>query len=114
MKKMMFLVAWKAVQTDTEWAKLYERLVPRLCPYDERMQVYKGKGKVLGHIIGRLITLIFALLKKDYETLSQLAPGAEAPAPTLYDPELHRQHRTGHYQPLRKKQPENRIVQVQS
>ena len=113
MKKVMFLVAWKAVQTDTEWAKLYERLVPRLCSYDERMQVYKGKGKVLGHIIGRLITLIFALLKKDYETLSQFAAGAEAPPPTLYDPELHRQHRTGHYQPLRKKQPENRIVQVQ-
>jgi transposase len=28
MKKVMFLVAWKAIQTDTEWAKLYKRLVP--------------------------------------------------------------------------------------
>lgn len=55
----------KSIQMDTEWAKLYKRLVPRLCFYDERMQAYKGKGKALGHIIGRLITLIFALLKKD-------------------------------------------------
>lgn len=112
MKKVMFLVAWKAIQTDTEWAKLYKRLVPRLCSYDDRMRVYKGKGKVLGHIIGRLITLIFALLKKDYEVISRLVPGAGPPPPTLYDPELHRQHRTGHYSPLRKEGAKNRIVQL--
>jgi transposase len=112
MKKVMFLVAWKAIQTDTEWAKLYKRLVPRLCSYDDRMRVYKGKGKVLGHIIGRLITLIFALLKKDYEVVSRLVPGADPPPPTLYDPELHRQHRTGHYSPLRKEGAKNRIVQL--
>jgi transposase len=112
MKKVMFLVAWKAIQTDTEWAKLYKRLVPRLCSYDDRMQVYKGKGKALGHIIGRLITLIFTLLKKDYEVVSRLAPFADPPPPTLYDPELHRQHRTGHYSPLRKEGAKNRIVQV--
>jgi hypothetical protein len=46
MKKVMFLVAWKAIQTDTEWAKLYKRLVPRLCSYDDRMQVDTGKGSV--------------------------------------------------------------------
>ena len=112
MKKVMFLIAWKAIQTDTEWAKLYKRLVPRLCSYDERMQVYKGKGKVLGHIIGRLITLIFALLKKDYELLSQLAPGAEPPPPILYDPELHHRHRTGYYSPLRREGMKNRIVEL--
>jgi transposase len=111
MKKVMFLVAWKAIQADTEWAKLYKRLVPRLCSYDDRLQVYKGKGKVLGHIIGRLITLIFALLKKDYELLHRLSPGTEPPPPTLYDPELHQRHRTGHYSPLRRESPKNRIVQ---
>ncbi|GHO60890.1 IS110 family transposase [Ktedonobacter robiniae] len=114
MKKVMFLVAWKAIQMDTEWAKLYKRLVPRLCFYDERMQAYKGKGKALGHIIGRLITLIFALLKKDYELLNKLSPGAEPPPLTLYDPELHHRHRTGHYSPLRKEGPKNRIVQHSS
>ena len=114
MKKMMYLVAWRAVGTETEWANLYKRLVPRLCVYDERTQAYKGRGKALGHVIGRLITLISALLKQDDETLSPLAPGTEPPEPGLSDPELHRHHRAGHYPPLKKKWTENRIVQVQS
>ncbi len=113
MKKTMYLVAWQAIQTETEWATLYKRLIPRLCTYDERTQSYKGKGKVLGHIIGRLITLIYALLKQDDETLSHLPPGTKPPEPVLYDPEIHQQHRAGHYQPLKKKQPENRIVLIQ-
>ena len=111
MKKTMYLVAWQAIQTETEWATLYKRLIPRLCTYDERTQSYKGK--VLGHIIGRLITLIYALLKQDDETLSHLPPGTKPPEPVLYDPEIHQQHRAGHYQPLKKKQPENRIVLIQ-
>ena len=114
MKRVMYLAAWNAIKTETEWASLYKRLVPRLCSYDERTQAYKGRGKAVGHVIGRLITLIYALLKQDDETLSHLAPGAQPPEPVLYDPELHRHHRTGHYQPLRKSLPENRIVQVQS
>ena len=114
MKRVMYLVAWNAIKTETEWASLYKRLVPRLCSYDESTQAYKGKGKPLGHVIGRLITLIYALLKQDDEMLRHLAPGTQPPEPVLYDPELHRHHRTGHYQPLRKKQPENRIVHVQS
>lgn len=114
MKRVMYLVAWNAIKTETEWASLYKRLVPRLCSYDERTQAYKGRGKAIGHVIGRLITLIYALLKQDDETLRHLAPGTQPPEPVLYDPVLHRHHRTGHYQPLRKKLPENRIIHVQS
>jgi hypothetical protein len=55
-----------------------------------------------------------ALLKKDEEVLRHLAPGVEPPAPLLYDPELHRQHHTGHYQPLKRRAAGNRIVQVSS
>ena len=113
MKKMMYLVAWRAVGTETEWANLYKRLVPRLCVYDERTQAYKGKGKALGHVIGRLITLIYALLKQDNEMLSHLSPGMEPPEPVLYDPDLHKRHRTGHYRPIRKEQATNRIVRVE-
>ncbi len=61
MKKIMYLVAWHAIKDETEWAKLYKRLVPRLCTYDERTQTYRGRGKAVGHVIGRLITLIYAL-----------------------------------------------------
>jgi transposase len=114
LKRVMYLVAWNAIKTETEWASLYKRLVPRLCSYDERTQAYKGRGKAVGHVIGRVITLIYALLKQDDETLRQLAPGTPPPEPVLYDLVLHRYHRSGHYQPLRKKLPENRIVHVQS
>jgi transposase len=40
MKKVMYLVAWNAIKSETEWASLYKRLVPRLCTYDERTQTY--------------------------------------------------------------------------
>jgi transposase len=113
MKKVMYLVAWHAIKTETEWACLYKRLVPRLCSYDERAQTYKGRGKALGHVIGRLITLIYALLKQDDETLSHLAPGTRPPEPVLYDRELHKHHRAGHYHPIRKEHPINRIVQIE-
>ncbi len=113
MKKVMYLVAWNAISRETEWAKLYKRLVPRLCSYDERTQTYKGKGKALGHVIGRLITLIYALLRQDYETLSHLTPGKEPPEPVLYDPELHKHHRAGHYRPIRQEHGSNRMVQVE-
>jgi hypothetical protein len=113
-KRVMYLIVWRAIQTDTEWAKLYQRLVPRLCTYDERTQSYKGRGRAIGHIAGRLITLIYALLRYDYEVLSHLAPGADPPEPMLYDPEVHHQHRSGHYHPLKRRPRENRIVQVET
>jgi len=113
-KRAMYLSVWKAIQTDTEWAKLYKRLVPRLCAYDERTQSYKGRGRAIGHVAGRLITLIYALLRYDYEVLSHLTPGTEPPEPMLYDPEVHRQHRTGHYRPLKRRARANRIVHVES
>ncbi len=113
-KKAMYLIVWRAIQTDTEWAKLYKRLVPRLCAYDERTQSYKGRGRAIGHVAGRLITLIYALLRYDYEVLSHLAPGADPPEPMLYDPEVHHQHRSGHYHPLKRRPRENRIVQVEA
>jgi hypothetical protein len=75
-------------------------------------QSYKGKGKALGHIVGRLITLIYALLRKDYEVISHLAPGAAPPEPLLYDPEMHKKHRNGEYQAIRTRDRAQRIVQA--
>jgi len=109
----MYLVAWNAIKGQTEWADLYKRLVPRLCSYDEKTQTYKGKGKALGHVIGRLITLIYALLRQDDEMLSHLPLGADPPDPILSDPELHQRHRSGHYRPIRKGYPKNRIEQIE-
>lgn len=68
----------------------------------------------IGHVAGRLITLIYALLRYDYEVLSHLAAGADPPEPMLYNPALHQQQRTGHYRPLKSRPRENRIVQVEA
>jgi len=98
MKRMMYLIVWQAIQMkDTEWARLYERLVPRLCSYDERKQKHTGKGKVIGRLAGQITSVMYALLKKDDEMLRALAPGEIPPEPVLYDPEIHRQHRSGQY-----------------
>src|SRR5260370_37953365 len=50
---------------------------------------------------------------QDDETLSHLAPGTRPPEPVLYDRELHKHHRAGHYHPIRKEHPINRIVQIE-
>lgn len=110
MKQTMYLVAWRAVRTETEWAKTYQRLVPLKCPYDERLQAYKGRGKVLGRIAGAIISTIYALLRSDYECMSHLAPGAKPPEPMLYDAQRHHQHRTGRYVPLHHHSRGNRLV----
>ena len=113
MKRIMYLIVWQAIQMkDSEWAKLYERLVPRLCSYDERKQSYTGKGKVIGRLAGQITSVIYALLKKDDETLRTLAPGAKPPEPVLYDPEIHRQHRTGQYHAPSSGQKPYKIIQL--
>jgi hypothetical protein len=55
--------------------------------------------------------MIYALLKKDYETLSHLAPGAKPPEPILYDPEIHKRHHNGQYQALKVSNAPQSIVQ---
>jgi hypothetical protein len=78
------------------------------------MECDQGRdGKALGHVIGRLLTLIYALLRQDDELLSHLPPGANPPDPVLYDPELHKRHRSGHYRPIRKEPLKNRIEQIE-
>jgi len=98
MKQTMYMVVWQAIRLkESEWAQIYERLVPIKCSFDERTRQYVGKGKIIGRLAGQIVSVIYALLKKDQETVSKLPPGAEAPDPVLYDPKLHRQHRSGQY-----------------
>lgn len=66
-KQMLYIIVWSAIQRkDHIWAQLYERLVPRVCSYDERTQSYKGRGKVIGRIAGQMIAMCYALLMTDY------------------------------------------------
>lgn len=102
MKQIMFLVVGQAIRwPNNEWALLYDRLVKATCSYDERRQTYIGKTRVIGRVAGQMIEAFYALLKRDAELLSTLPPGQEPPPPLLYDPEVHRRHRQGHYKPLK-------------
>jgi transposase len=101
-KQMMFLIVAHVITQDTEWAHLYERLVQAKCPYDERRQTRVGKLRVIGRVAGQMIETMYALLTQDAEVLSKVPPGKEPPPPLLYDADLHRRHREGHYQPLKR------------
>jgi hypothetical protein len=114
MKQMLYLMAARATTLDCEWARIYQRLLPRLCTYDERTRAYRGKKKVLGRIAGQMASMIFALLKTDQETLSQVPPGEPPPPPMLYDREIHRKYQEGFYRSLKPKTLPRKILQLPS
>jgi hypothetical protein len=93
---------------------MYERLISRKCRSDERTRRLIGREKVIGRLAGQMIGVIYALLKKDQELLAQLAPGVEPPEPTLYDSEIHRQHRLGQYQPREVREKGPQLIQLPS
>ncbi len=112
MKQTMYLIVWRAIQWDTDWKEVYERLVARKCHTDERTRRLVGREKVIGRLAGQMTSVIFVLLKKDQEVLEHLAPGTEPPEPQLYDAELHRKHRQGNYQPVRSRETPKGEIQL--
>lgn len=96
-KTTVYLAVIQALRRDTEWKRLYDRLVPRKCVFDERTRQYKGKMKVVGRIAGQMLSLIYGLLKQDQEVLRHIAVGQQAPAPVLYSVERHKADRSGGY-----------------
>lgn len=111
-KKMLFLIIGNAIQRDNEWARLYERLVPRMCTYNERTRQFVGKKKVIGRLAGQMIKMMYGLLKLDAETVSSLPPGSPLPDPVLYDRAIHQAHRQGHYQAIKQVRPRSKIIQL--
>jgi transposase len=113
MKQTLYLIVWQAIRhKECEWARIYERLVPIKCSYDERTRRFTGRGKVIGRIAGQIVSVIYALLKKDQETLSKLPPGRKPPEPVLYDAEVHRRHREGHYRAPAAKEEGRELVRL--
>src|SRR5436190_8234491 len=72
LKPTIYIAVWKAIRMDCEWARLYERLVPIKCRYDEKKRTYVGRGRVIGRIAGQMLSVAYTLLKSDQETLSKL------------------------------------------
>lgn len=91
LKQTMYLVAMAAIRHDPSWRQLYDRLVPRLCVYDERKKDYIGKMKVIGRIAGQIIAVIYVLLRRDHDLLRTLAGGGNGglPGPEVYSVERH-------------------------
>lgn len=112
MKQMLFLMAARATTFDCEWARIYQRLLPRLCSYDEKTRDYSGKKKVLGRIAGQMASMIYALLKTDQETMGQVPLGQEPPPPMLYDRETHRKHQEGAYHSLKPNTRPRKLLQL--
>jgi len=111
MRQMMFLIVAGMVRyQNSEWSQLYQRLVQAHCPADVLTGEKKGKMRIIGRVAGQMIETMYALLKTDAEVLSQVSPRAIPPAPILYDPEVHRSHRAGHYRPMKSSPPPNRII----
>ena len=67
---------------------------------------------MIGRLAGQITSVIYALLKKDDETLKALAPGEMAPEPVLYDPEIHMQHCAGQYHTPSSARPPRKIIQL--
>jgi len=90
MKHALWLTACTAVSQDTEWRRVYQDLLPRLCRYDASKSDYIGKNKVIGRIAGQLTGVMYSLLKKDYDVLLETPAGTDPPPPILYSREVHR------------------------
>jgi transposase len=112
MKHTLYLIVWRAIQWDSQWQAMYERLITRKCRSDERTRRMIGREKVIGRLAGQMTGVIYTLLKKDQELLAHLSPGVEPPEPQLYDSELHRQHRMGQYQPSRSGGKSPQLIQL--
>lgn len=92
MKQTMYMLAWRAVDHDSEWKDLYNRLVLDKCVYDMAKKKYRGKNKVIGRVIGQIINMIYSFLKRDAEIIEKYGYD-DAPPPVLYDRAIHRTHR---------------------
>lgn len=92
LKQTIYLAVMAAIKYDPSWKLLYQRLVERMCPYDARRQKYMGKMKVIGHICGRFIGVMYTLLKRDATVVAACADNTIIPPPELYDMQRHLQH----------------------
>lgn len=89
LKRTMRMVAMTAIVKDPTWEALYERLKLVKCYYDPRKKKQMGKMKVIGRIIGQMITLIYRLLKRDRRLINEHQPWGPVPPPETYRVERH-------------------------
>jgi transposase len=111
-RALLYLAVCNAIQEDCQFAHLHHRLVPKKCAYNERKGDYVGKNTVIGTVAGRMISMIYMLLRSDAELLATVPPDMEPPAPKLYDYEVHKAHAAGAYVPAKQRAKPARIVRL--
>jgi hypothetical protein len=111
-RTLLYLAVWHAIQQDCAWARLYQRLLPKKCSYDERKRDYVGKEKVIGRVAGEMISTMYMLLKTDAELLATVPPDMQPPDPMLYDPSVHQAHVAGAYVPAKRRPTPARITRL--
>jgi hypothetical protein len=88
LKRTMYLVAMTAVKREP-WRTMYRTLCKRMAVYNPKTGKWKGRMKALGHICGRLIGLMYILLRRDYNLVARTPKGKRLPPPELYCAEKH-------------------------
>jgi hypothetical protein len=82
MWQILFLIVAGMVRyQNSEWSKLYQRLIQTKCPTDSITGEKKGKMRVIGRFAGQMIETMYALLNTDAEVLNYVPPG-ETPPPS--------------------------------
>ncbi len=88
LKKTVFMIVMTAIRSEP-WKSRYAAMVARKCNYDGRRKEYTGRMKVVGHLCGHFIRVLYTLLKRDADLLADLPAGTEPPPPECYDPARH-------------------------
>lgn len=91
LRQTMYLVGMRAVKNETEWRSIYQRLVEKQCPIDERKGQRRGKMRPLSRIIGQISNMIYKFLRDDAQLVATSPPG-DLPKPMLYNRAIHRSH----------------------
>lgn len=89
LKRTLYLIAMNAIKTEP-WRSIYKTLCARMAVYNPKTRKWRGRRKAIGHICGKMIKLMYALLKKDYLLVSGWQGRVEdLPGPECYCAERH-------------------------
>lgn len=94
LKWTMYMVVMTAVRREP-WRSIYKTLCKRMAVYNPKTGRWKGRMKAIGHIAGRMIGLIYVLLRRDYDLICSTPKGAKLPEPEVYDVAKHMKVRRG-------------------
>lgn len=88
LKRTMYLIVMNAIKREP-WKGIYLELCKRMATYNPKTKKWKGRMKAIGHICGRMIKLMFILLRRDDDVLRSTPKGKELPKPELYSAAKH-------------------------